>query len=98
VADRLGQERLRLLREAYMIARGERLAELRGRRLRRFDASGLHPFSVVVGQIQKVEWMLDTPSAERVNAVTLRQAAIEEAHQIMVKDIESGDPKWHQQE
>lgn len=40
----------RSAREAYLIARGERLAELRGRRPRTFDDRGLHPYSYVAGE------------------------------------------------
>lgn len=39
------------VRMAYEIARGERLGELRGRRVSRFDARGLHPYSEAWGKI-----------------------------------------------
>ena len=38
------------LRECYMLARGERLGELRGRRVKLLDERGLHPFSVAWGR------------------------------------------------
>lgn len=39
------------LREAYLLARGERLAELRGHRPRLLDERGIHPYSYAWGQV-----------------------------------------------
>lgn len=49
------EEYVRLLREAWLIARGERLAEMDGRRLRLLDDSGIHPWSYVWGKIVMLE-------------------------------------------
>ena len=40
-----------LVREAYLLARARRLHELRGKYVKTFDGRGLHPYSVVWGQI-----------------------------------------------
>lgn len=40
-----------LVDQAFKLAKGERAAELRGRRIRRFDERGLHPYSEVWGYI-----------------------------------------------
>lgn len=39
------------LMEAYRLARGERLAELHGRRPRLLDDRGIHPYSYVWGHV-----------------------------------------------
>lgn len=91
----LADERDRLRKEAFLIARGERLGELRGRRLKRFDDQGLHPFSVVIGKITVIEWMLDTPSEERVHPVALKSEAVADAHRAIIEEIrEGGQDPW----
>lgn len=91
----LDEEWTRLLREAYLIARGERSAELRGRRLRRFDDQGLHPFSVVIGKVTMIEWMLDLPSEVRVHPVAITKAAKRDAEKSFAEELREGkDDPW----
>lgn len=40
---------------AYGYAKGERAAELRDERVRRYDGRGLHPFSVECGRIEALQ-------------------------------------------
>lgn len=86
-----------LRREAFLCARGERLAELRGRRLRRFDDAGLHPFSFIMGKIALMEQVLDLPPDDRSHPVRIKDEALADAHQIMLREINDGtdpfDPK-----
>lgn len=37
--------------EAFRLARGEHSARMRGRRVRRFDSRGIHPFSEAMGRV-----------------------------------------------
>lgn len=52
--DYLADRYLDKVREAYLLEKGERAAELEGRRLAFKDASGLHPVSLVTGQYREV--------------------------------------------
>lgn len=87
----LDEEWVRLLREAYLIARGERMAELRGRRLKRFDDQGLHPFSVVIGKLTMIESMLGLPGEVCVHPLHIRSAAVKDAHKAFAKELREGD-------
>ena len=51
----ISAKRAELLREAFLFARGERLAVLRGTRLRRYDGRGLHLYSFIWGEIQALD-------------------------------------------
>lgn len=49
----------RCLWEAYVLARGNRAAELRGdRRAKAFDTTGLHPYSQLWGSVYACEQLL----------------------------------------
>ena len=87
----LDEEWVRLLNEAYLCARGERFGELRGRRQRRFDASGLHPFSFILGKLATIEWMLELPAEVCAHPVALVKAAREDAERIFAQQVASGE-------
>jgi hypothetical protein len=46
------------VRFAWVLARSERLGELRGRRSKLMDERGLHPLSLLVGKIESLQEML----------------------------------------
>lgn len=77
----------RLLSEAFLFAKGERLGELLGTYLKRRDGRGLDTYSLIWGEIQAYENLL--PSLAQVrevggvpcNPVTMRKAAYQEANE-----------------
>lgn len=82
-----------LLREAYLFARGERLAQLHGRHLPRYDSRGLHTYSVIWGEILGCELLV--PELATVaqlgdypcTPTTMLKAARAEATRIFIKEF-----------
>ena len=75
------------LQDAYMLAHGERLAEIRGdRRAKWLDGRGLHPFSALWGEIVALEsvepvlkYAREQSGESACDPVTLRQVAHRDA-------------------
>jgi hypothetical protein len=86
----LSEEYTRLLREAYQLARGERMAQLRGRYLRRFNNAGLHEWSYIIGKLTAIEDFLELPNEVRLNHLDLQGAAIQEAHHTFAQRVREG--------
>lgn len=80
------------IREAYQIARGERLAELRGHRPRLLDDRGIHPYSYLWGQIDLLggSELAHSPEALRRDA---RAEADEAFRQEVIEEWQSGADK-----
>ena len=76
-ADRTSTgERAVLVKQAYKLAYVERLQELRGQYQARFDKRGLHPYSVIWGQIM----VLTTPeNDDGMSPLRMRKIAHAEA-------------------
>ena len=53
-AEAICERYLELVREAYLLEKGERLAELEGRRVAFRDSSGLNPVSYITGQYREL--------------------------------------------
>lgn len=87
-----------LLRDLHLTARGERLAELEGRRQRLFDSRGFHSVSYLCGQIEMLESL--SPAVREVGAAEpnyltdIRHAAVEDAQAIFAKRVREGKQKW----
>jgi hypothetical protein len=75
------------LQSAYSIARGERLAWLKGRRPRSFDGRGLHPFSLEVGRIHACESIEPALREAGFDHNLLRAVAERDATEMFVEDI-----------
>ncbi len=91
------------LETAYGLARGERLAEIRGdRRVKRFDSRGLHPYSEAWGRILSLEGLDPELAALRdlggdvaCEPGTLRHAAHRDAEEAVARLIRSeGRVDW----
>lgn len=68
------------LRHAYLLARGERMNELRGKRVAKFDSRGLHPYSEAWGRISAC---LSLPGVtERVRAEIEGEEIVLSPHQM----------------
>lgn len=78
-ADPLTQAWVEALQRAYTLARAERLNEMRGKYVRRFDAMGIHPESEAWGHIHLAENLDETLAAVGCAPEALRQAAREDA-------------------
>ena len=87
---------------AYVVARGERAAEIRGdRRAKRFDGRGLHPYSVAWGYVLACESfapelaeLRDLGGDVACEPVTLRAAAHREAEEGFEYEVRTGAPAW----
>lgn len=93
IEDLIAEEWCASLQSAWSLARGERLAELEGKYLKRFDGRGLHPYSQLWGQVFACETLLpalaelrDTGD-HRCEAYSLREAARREADAIYAARI-----------
>jgi hypothetical protein len=67
------------LRSAWMIARGERLGELRGKRARLLNGAGLHDYSLEIGRLQTLMSLLPLLTELDFNPVELRREAHRDA-------------------
>jgi hypothetical protein len=65
--------------QCWLLAKGERLGELRGKYVRKFDERGLHPFSMVVSQVWSWERLMPELSYAQFDPVLLRREAQREA-------------------
>jgi hypothetical protein len=79
------------LQRAYTLARAERLNELNGTRVRRFDAMGLHPESEAWGCIHAAENLEPVLAAVGTAPEELRQAARRDAEEHFANLIRLGD-------
>jgi hypothetical protein len=75
---------LEAIRDAYMLARGERYGEMSGKRAKRFDERGLHPYSLAWGRIYALEDLHPELRGARLSdpmcdPVSLRRIAQEDA-------------------
>lgn len=84
------------LREAYDLARGTRLSELRGERVKTFDAAGTHPYSQAWGRVLAAERLVSDLAVVRVGGetepctpVTLRRVAMKDAAEAFVHEVQS---------
>lgn len=88
------------LEEAWMLAKGERGNELRGRYVKRFDDRGLHPLSECWGRIHGLEaacpWLADIRSLgeSACEPVFLRREAAREAEREFAEAIAGGQDVW----
>jgi hypothetical protein len=71
---------------AFLIARGERLALLRGRRVRSFDDRGLHPFSMEVARILLLQELQPELHEHGFDHHNLRRNAEEEAMRMFAEE------------
>jgi hypothetical protein len=86
---------LEALTQAYQLAKGERLGELRGRRAKSFDGSGMHPYSHAWGRVQAFEqlvpWLaelrVDHDGEVQAHEITLRQWAQADAEQSFADEL-----------
>ena len=76
------------LQAAYSIARGERLATLKGKRPRAFDVRGLHPFSEEVGRVFACESLAPELRFAGFDHHLLRATAEQDAMELFLADIE----------
>lgn len=72
------------LRDAYYLAKGERIGELRGRRVKLLDDRGMHPYSVAWGRVYALEALRPELQSARlsdppVDPVQLRRVAQRDA-------------------
>jgi hypothetical protein len=79
----------------YIIARGERLGELRGRRPRTIDERGLHPLSLEVGRILALQELVPDLELLEFTHLRSRKAAHNDAAEEYEEEIVS---KWRQTE
>lgn len=86
-----GESLAELLGQAYTLAFAERMAELEGRYVARFDKRGLHPYSVVWGQIMAIETSEDNmdTSPERLRRRARAEADL--AHFDRQRDVLTRD-------
>lgn len=78
---------LESLHEAYYLHRGERLNELHGVRVKRFDERGLHPESVVWGGILKLEALCPDLAGAGADPVLMRSEAHRDAEAMFKAEI-----------
>jgi hypothetical protein len=74
-----------MLRSAYLFARGERLAELRGQRYHKYDGRGLHTLSMIWGEVQACELLV--PGLVSPSPVEIRQRAQAEARSMFIREV-----------
>jgi hypothetical protein len=86
--SRTVQEWERSLQSAWALAKGQRLAELRGRRSRTFDERGLHPLSLEVGRIYALQEIEPVLREADFNILELRVEAEQEALEEFRKELE----------
>jgi len=89
---------LEALSDAYHLAKGERLGELRGRRVKLLDERGMHPYSMAWGRIFACESLLPGLVAARLSEpptdpVHLRRVAQRDAESAFREQLLSGDPE-----
>lgn len=94
---------LEAIRDAFMLARGERLSELRGgRRPRSFDDRGLHPYTLAWGRIWAYEVLIPALAEARLSdpmcdPVTLRRIAKTDAEGAFYDELtRSGPGAWQE--
>jgi hypothetical protein len=75
MSDPLTQAWVDALQRAYTLARNERLNEMRGKHVKRFDAMGLHPESEAWGQVHMAENLDPTLAAVGCAPEGLREVA-----------------------
>lgn len=86
---------------AYLLARGERLGELRARRAKAFDERGLHPYSLAWGEVFALEEVLPELAGARLSdpmcdPVTLRRIAQADAQETFYDELTTkGAGAWH---
>jgi hypothetical protein len=89
------------LRDAWHLARGERLGELRGRRQKLLDERGMHPYSLAWGRAMACEQLLPELQSARladppVDPVLMRRLAQRDAEQSFESELrEHGSEVWH---
>lgn len=67
------------LQRAYTLSRAERLNEMQGKHVKRFDSMGLHPLSEAWGQIHLAENLEPVLAAVGCAPESLREAARQDA-------------------
>lgn len=72
-------------RGAYKLAYGERLAQLRGKQVKRFDDRGLHPYSEQWGRVTLAESFLE--HLPYLSPYTLRTMAIDDAYHDFINEL-----------
>ena len=92
---------LAALSECYHLAKGERLGELRGRRVKLLDARGLHPYSLAWGRVLALEKQHPGLSAARLSdpptdPVRLRRVAQRDAERAFYDELVEGGPEVFQ--
>ena len=75
---------LEATRECYLLAKAERLGELKGKRIKLLDARGMHPYSVAWGRVLALEELLPALAGARLadpptDPVHLRRVAQRDA-------------------
>ena len=82
---------------AWMYARGERLGELRGKRVQRFDPQGVHPYSLEWGRIMAYE-VLDLSLMElrfcgepNLTPISMKKLAYEDAEEEFFRFIRESE-------
>lgn len=85
--DRVIREWCEELRIAWLLARTERLGELRGQRSKTFDDRGLHPYSHVVGRIEALQGVLPLLRELNFDPYLLRMEAKLDAESEFRKEI-----------
>jgi hypothetical protein len=73
--DHAAEAHQQAMNQAHRLAKSERLSELKGRHLRRFDGQGLHPFSVEVGRLLALRELFPELAEVDLDPVTLRLKA-----------------------
>jgi hypothetical protein len=85
----IGEQWAEALQEAYGLAKGERRGELSGKRAKRFDGRGLHPYSLVWGRIRALEEMLPTLILAEADPVVMARVAAKDAEAEFREQIRS---------
>lgn len=75
------------VRFAYQLVRGERLGELQGKRAKSMDARGLHPYSMLVGEIQFMQLLVPALRDLEFDPVLLRIEARKEADDLFRQEL-----------
>jgi hypothetical protein len=87
------------LRDCYMLAKGERSGELRGRRVKLLDDRGLHLYSLAWGRALACEHLLPALQRARLSdpaadPVSLRRMAQRDAERAFYDEVRSGADPW----
>jgi len=76
------------LRDLYLMAKADRLGELRGRRSRLLDDQGLHPWSIVWGEAMGLAVLFpEIPAAIPPDPVGIRGAAYTDAEDEFAAEV-----------